>query len=218
MKVPVSAQDWTTKLDGLLLPGLNITIMHLGRGGVMANGTLDAYNRGRVEQTLDVARGVASLRPHAKVRIIWTGGHNRQQDRSGTQRVASEGGAALQYASTLVKVSDRFTMLAEVNSTSTVENATASAGLVPSGGVIIVVTDPLHYVAGKVQFIMRQTFPKHRVVFVELPSSPPGTTWMSGAKHLVSTVITVAGMTGVARGDVAGIQRRQVWLQDHTGH
>jgi hypothetical protein len=207
-------------LDGQLPPHLDITIMHLGRGGVKEDGALDAYNKGRVEWTLDIARAIANLRPHAEIKILWTGGCNRKQDRAGAERPASEGGAALQYANTLIKADDRFVMLAEQISTSTVENATASAGagLVPDDSAIVVVTDPLHYMARKIQFIMRLVFPRHKLTYVELPSSPPDTTWKSVAKHLVSTFITTAGMIGVTRGDAPGIQRRQVWLQDHTGH
>jgi len=61
-------------------------------------------------------------------------------------------------------------------------------------------------------------FPYHRVVFVELPTSPPGTNWKKTLTHLVSTFVTVAGMVGVTRGDSVGIQQRQNRLQSITGH
>jgi hypothetical protein len=207
-----------TDLDTQLPPGFNITIMHLGRGGVEEDGTLDPYNRDRVERTLDVARAVATLRPSAYIRILWTGGCNRQLDRSGTQRPASEGGAALRYATTLIQADDRFAMQSEENSTSTVENVTAYRKYASQGSDIVVVSDPLHYLARKIQFILWLVFPGRRTVFVELPSSSPDTNWKSRVKHLVSTFITVVGMIGITRGDAVGIQRRQVWLQDHTGH
>ena len=210
--------NWKTGLDRQVPPGTNITVMHLGRGGVTARGTLDSYNQERVFQTLEVASDIQSLRPRAEVQIVWTGGHNRQQDRSGAQRPASEAGAANQHALTMVTVDDKLTMVTEENSTSTVENATRSTELVADSGVIVVVTDPLHYLARKVQFIMWLAFPQHRLVFVEVVASPPGTNWKSKVKHLISTFVTVVGMAGVTRGDSAGIQRRQNRLQRLTGH
>lgn len=210
--------NFKTRLASQIPPGTNITVMHLGRGGVTTKGTLDSYNQERVFQTLEVATEINKLRPRAKVQIVWTGGHNRKQDRSGAQRPASEAGAANQHALTMVTEEDNFTMVTEKNSTSTVENATRSAELVADSGVIVVVTDRLHYLARKVQFIMWLAFPQHRVVFVEVVESPPGTNWKSKAKHLISTFVTVVGMAGVTRGDSVGIQRRQNRLQRLTGH
>jgi hypothetical protein len=209
--------NWTTGLNVNILPDTNVTIMHLGRGGVMEDGTLDLYNTQRVLQTVVVASVIVDLRPPvSRIQILWTGGHNRKADRSGAQRPASEAGAAYQYAAKVTD--DSLTMLTEEDSTSTVENATRSAGLVPDGDVIVVVTDPLHYLAWKVQFIMWLAFPGHRLIFVELPAAPPDTNWKSKVKHLVSTFITVTGMIGVTRGDAAAIQRRQNQLQRLTGH
>lgn len=210
--------NFKTRLASQIPPGTNITVMHLGRGGVTANGTLDSYNQDRVFQTLEVASEIGQIRPHAEVQIAWTGGCNRVEDRSGTQRPASEAGAANQHALTMVTVDDNVTMVTEENSTSTVENATRSTKLVANSGVIVVVTDRLHYFARKVQFIMWLAFPQHRLVFVEVVASPPGTNGKSIAKHLISTFVTVVGMAGVTRGDSAGIQRRQNRLQRLTGH
>lgn len=210
--------NWKASLANQILPATNIVVMHLGRGGVMEDGTLDPYNTGRVLQTLEVASDIEDLQPSARVQILWTGGCNRKQDRSGTRRPASEGRAAIQCARPLVGKDDNFTMLTEENSTSTVENATRSSELVANSDVIVVVTDPLHYVARKIQFIMWLVFPYHRVVFVELPTNPPGTSWKNVAVHLVSTFITVAGMAGVTRGDSVGVQQRQNRLQRLTGH
>lgn len=210
--------NWKTGLNVHILPGKNVTIMHLGRGGVMEDGTLDFYNTDRVLQTVAIASDIADLRPPvSRLQILWTGGHNRKADRSGAQRPASEAEAAYQYAGKVV-IDDALTMLTEEDSTSTVENATRSTKIVPDGDVIVVVTDPLHYLAWKVQFIMWLTFPRHRLIFVELPSAPPDTNWKSKAKHLVSTFITVTGMIGVNRGNAAAIQRRQNQLQRLTGH
>lgn len=218
MKVRYARSRWSGRLDDTLPPSGDITIFHLGRGGVGEDGTLDPYNRARVERTLAVARVVALVRPNANIRIIWTGGCNRKQDRSGTSRATSEGTAALAYACALFHASDHFTMLAEENSTSTVENATASAELVPEDDTVLVVTDPLHYVARKVQFIFWLTYPRHRRLYVQLPASPPGTNAKSILVHLISTCTTVLGMFRVTRGDTAGIQRRQVVLQRYTRH
>lgn len=205
------------KLDAQLPPNRNVTVVHLGRGGVQEDGTLDAYNKGRVEQTLRVVSAITSLRPRAKVQVIWTGGHNRKLDRSDTKPSTSEGDAALRHATELVGP-DSYTMLSEAKSTSTVENATACAALIPADDTIVVVTDPLHYVSWKVQFIFWLTYPGRRIVFVELSLSPPGTTHKKVAVHLVSTFITMAGMIGVRRGNPAAIQHRQVRLQKYTGH
>jgi hypothetical protein len=206
-----------TKLDALLPPNADVTIIHLGRGGVEEDGTLDSYNRRRVEQTVSLASKVATIRPGVDTQIIWTGGCNREQDRCGVQLPASEGGAALRYASTLT---NGYAMTAEEDSTSTVENATAAARLVLDNSVIIVVTDRLHYVARKVQLIFWLVFPQHRRVFVELSSVPPGTGPMKIVTHLASTVATAIGMfvLGAKRGDSDGIQRCQVKLQRITGH
>ena len=199
-------------------PGTNVTVMHLGRGGVMEDGTLDDYNQERVFQALEVATDINKLRPHATVQLVWTGGCNREEDRSGAERPASEAEAANRHALTMYTEDDSFKMVTETNSTSTVENATRSAELVEDSGVIVVVTDRLHYVARKVQFIMWLAFPQHRLVFVQVVASPPGTNWKSVAKHLVSTFVTVVGMTGVRRGNPKSIQNRQNLLQRLTGH
>lgn len=218
MRVHCGSSFWSTGLDAKLPHSGNITIFHLGRGGVDEDGTLDDYNRNRVEWTLTVARVTALLRPEANIQIVWTGGCNRKQDRSGASRATSEGRAALVHACTLIGRNDRFTMLAEENSTSTVENATASAKLVPEGDTVLVVTDPLHYLMQKAQFIFWLVYPRHQRIYVQLPASPPGTNSKKIATHLVSTYITVYGMSFVTRGDAAGIQRRQVLLQKYTGH
>ena len=212
------ARSLSSRLDAVLPPSGNVTVFHLGRGGVNADGTLDDYNSVRVERTLAVARVVTRLRPEAHVQVIWAGGCNRKQDRSGTSRETSEGRAALVYACGLIHGNDHFTMQAEENSTSTVENATASAKLVRKGDTILVVTDPLHYVARKVQFIFWLMFPRHRRLYIQLPASPPGTNIKSVVMHLVSTYITTLGMSFVTRGDADDIQRRQVQLQKLTGH
>ena len=210
-----NSRNWKTDLAGQIPPGITVTVMHLGRGGVMADGTLDTYNKGRVLETLAVATDIQGIRPQNELRILWTGGCNREQDRSGAELPASEAGAAEQYAQTMQR---GFTMLTEGDSTSTVENATRSKELVADSDVIVVVTDRLHYLARKVQFIMWLAFPQHKVVFVELHKMPPGTNWKKVATHLVSTLITTVGMIGVATGDAAGIQRRQNRLQSLTGH
>jgi|GEM_PF-1802161 hypothetical protein len=209
---------WSHKLDAKLPPSGNITVLHLGRGGVTEDGTLDTYNRERVVQTLAMVQTITLLRPGATVQVIWTGGHNRKQDRANTHRPASEGGAALQYARTLLNRSNRFAMSAEEESTSTVENATAAAELVPKDGVVVVATDSLHYMMRKVQFIFWLAYPRHRRIYIELPASPPDTNWKKLATHLVSTCTTILGMLLVSRGDTAAIQRRQVSLQKYTGH
>jgi hypothetical protein len=212
------SSNFKTNLARQIPPGTAITVMHLGRGGVTEEGTLDSYNKDRVFQTLEVASLVNKLRPRAKLQVIWTGGCNRQEDRADTKRPASEAGAANQHALTMIEEDETYTMVTEEDSTSTVENATRSAELVADSGVIVIVTDPLHYLARKVQFIMKLVFPQHRLVFVEVVESPPGTDWKSKVKHLISTLVTVVGMAGVTRGDAAGIQRRQNLLQRLTGH
>lgn len=218
MKVRYKGSRWSSKLDAELPQSGNVTIFHLGRGGVEEDGTLNAYNRNRVEQTLAAARVVALLRPYANIQIIWTGGCNRQQDRTGAPRLASEGGAALLYARTLITARDRFTMLVEENSTSTVENATASAKLVRENDTILVVTDPPHYKMRKIQFIFWLMYPMHERTYLQLPTSPPGTNIVKAVVHVVSTCTTVLGMIFVKRGNARSIQHRQALLQKYTGH
>lgn len=218
MKVRFADRFRSSKLDAELPHGGYISIFHLGRGGVNADGTLDAYNRTRVERTLGLASVVAVLRPDANIQIVWTGGCNRKQDRASIARPTSEGEAALRHARTLIRPEDRFTMVAEESSTSTVENATASALLVSDNDTILVVTDPLHYLMRKVQFIFWLVFPKHERIYIQLPTSPPGTNIVKIATHLISTCTTVLGMSFVKRGNARSIQRRQVLLQKYTGH
>lgn len=202
-------------LNSQLPPDKNITVMHLGRGGVLPNCMLDDYNQKRVLRTLGVALNVQAARRHAEIQILWTGGHNRQLDRAGTE-LPAEAKAARRYART--KIDDRFTQLTEENSTSTVENATRSVELIPEDHVIVVVTDKLHYLTWKVQFIFWLVFPSQKVVFIKLSDSPPGTTWKNVAIHLVSTVVTVVGMAGVPRGNAAKVRDRQKLLERLTGH
>lgn len=218
MKVRSAGSSWSSKLDAQLSQSGNVSIFHLGRGGVNDDGTLDPYNRARVERTLAVARAVAMLRPHANIQIIWTGGCNRKQDRTGTAGPISEGRAALLHACTQIRQYDHFTMMTEENSTSTVENATASAKFVRQGDTIIVVTDRLHYLLRKIQFIFWLMYPAHERVYVQLPSSPPGTNVMKVVTHLISTCTTVLGMVFVKRGNAKSVQSRQVFLQRYTGH
>lgn len=218
LKVRYASLSWLSKLGAQLLSSEgNVTILHLGRGGIH-DGKLDDYNRMRVIQTLAIARAVALLRPNAAVQIIWSGGCNRQQDRTGTPLLVTEAGAALKYAEPLLRECDRFTMAAEEHSTSTVENATESAKIVSSNDAIVVVTDPLHYWLWKVQLIAWLVYPHHRRIYVELPTSPPDTNWKKIAVHAVSTCTTVIGMTFVRRGDAVAIQRRQRLLQKWTRH
>lgn len=212
--LPFDSTNFKTILDAQILPNTDVIVMHLGRGGV-ESGVLDSYNKGRVLQVLDVASTIKAIRPRATVRILWTGGHNRQQDRTGNTPPVSEAEAARDYAA-IMRADDE--MLVENRSTSTVENATRSHEMVAADDTLVVVTDKLHFVAGKVRFIFWLTYPRRRVVFVKLSKNPPGTNWLSRCKHLVSTVITMVGMTGVRRGDPKGIQDRQNRLQRVTGH
>lgn len=211
--LPFDSTSFKTVLDARIPPNTDVVVMHLGRGGV-ESGALDSYNKGRVLQVLDVASTIKTIRPRATVRTLWTGGHNRQQDRTGNTPPVSEAQAAHDYAATLTDDE----MLVEDRSTSTVENATRSRELVAADDTIVVVTDKLHFVAGKVPFIFWLTYPHHRVVFVKLPKNPPGTNWLSRCKHLVSTAVTLVGMIGVRRGSPASIQKRQNKLQTITGH
>jgi hypothetical protein len=211
--LPSDSPFLKTQLSKLIPLDTNVVVMHLGRGGV-ENGVLDPYNQGRVHQTLNVMASIETIRPRATVRILWTGGHNRQQDRTGNTPPISEARAAHDYAATLIDDE----MLVEDQSTSTVENATRSREMVAADDTLVVVTDKLHYLARKVQFIFWLTYPRHRVVFVMLPKNPPGTDWLSRCKHLVSTITTVVGMVNVRRGDPDSIQKRQNRLQSITGH
>lgn len=210
-----NTEELDTKAIAAILSSDAATFLHLGRGGVQEDGTLDNYNKARVEQTVSLVRGLMMRFSHIPIRVIWSGGHNRAQDRSGIERTNSEGGAALAHATL---IDSRITMQAEEESTSTVENATASVALVPDGDTIVVVTDPLHYRFWKVQFIMWLTFPCRKIVYVKLPELPPNTTKKSVAKHFVSTFITVVGMIGTKRGDANAIQRRQRLLQQLLRH
>lgn len=214
----IDSPNLKTRLSKHIPPATDITIIHLGRGGVTKEGTLDIYNKGRVLQTVSLAAVIEGIRPRAQVSILWTGGCNREQDRAGDKRPATEAGAALNYAYSLIGENDTVVMGIEERSTSTVENATRATALVSEFNTIVVVTDKLHYLAHKVQFIFWLAFPRRRVVFVTLPKSPPGTNAKTVAVHLVSTFITMLGMIGVHRGNADSIQRRQERLQQITGH
>ena len=59
-----------------------VTLVHLGRGGVEKDGTLNPYNQYRVGAVLRIARQLNKYFPKLRVTIIWTGKCNRAQDRS----------------------------------------------------------------------------------------------------------------------------------------
>jgi len=216
--LPFDSPNLKASLAAQIPPATNVVVMHLGRGGVTEEGTLDIYNRGRVLQVLNVVAMIEDIRPRATVRTLWTGGCNREQDRTGDKPPVSEAEAAFNYARERFDEDSVFDMLTESLSTSTVENATRSREMVAAQDTIVVVTDSLHYLARKTQFIFWLTYPRHRVVFVKLPKPPPGTNWLGRCKHLASTAVTVVGMIGVRRGDPDSIQERQNQLQTLTGH
>lgn len=198
-------------------PSEPILLVHLGRGGVQQNGELDAYNRRRVENVIALARALQAKFPERDIAALFTGRCNRKQDRLRVELPATEADAALEYAQTLCKLGDRFVLGAERRSTSTMENAINTARSAMDNGILVILTDPLHYLGGKVTFIMRLVFPQRRIIFVELPDRLK-VTFPDMAKQLLSAVITRIGMIGVARGDLNGIKQRQIDLQEGLRH
>lgn len=195
-----------------LQPDEPILLIHFGRGGIKEKGMLDAYNRQRVEKTIVLTRALQQAFPERDVAVLFTGRCNRRQARMNVHLPVTEADAALHYALELYRPGDQFSLGAEKRSTSTVENAIYTAWNVMNPGTIVALTDPLHYLGGRVAFIMRLVFPRRRILFVALPDRLKITA-KDVVNQLVSAVITRVGMIGVAQGDLHAIYHRQQRLQ-----
>ena len=189
-----------------------VTLIHLGRGGVQKDGTLDPYNQYRIRKVLHIARQLNERFPDLHVTIILTGKCNRAQDRSSVPLPATEAGAAMAYAKTLHKPGDMFVVETEEISTSTVGNGLCVARQFHLRGPLVILTDPLHYLGGRVEHIMQLIFPHRKLVFVELPGRQDVTRKEMGI-HLASTVVTRLCMLAVVKGDLWAIERRQKFAQ-----
>ena len=189
-----------------------VTLMHLGRGGVQKDGTLDRYNQCRVEEVIRIARRLSDRFSDLDVEVIFTGKCNRAQHLSGVKLPATEAGAALTHAKSLHKSGDKFTVATEDESTSTVENAIFTARAFSIRGPLVVMTDPLHFRGGKVESIMKKVFPLRSLMFVELPDRLDNAR-KEVRNQLISAIATRIGMAFVSRGDLVAIERRQRWLE-----
>lgn len=189
-----------------------VTLVHLGRGGVQGDGSLDGYNQLRVNEVLSTARKLKARRPGLSIRIIWAGRCNRKQHLSGMTLPATEAGAALAYAKTQLEPGDTFTMEVEDSSTSTVENALFIAREFSIWGPLVVLTDPLHYRGGKVEFILKKVFPRRQIMFVELPDRQD-ITRKEVLNQLISAVATRIGIFFARKGDLIAIERSQRRLE-----
>ncbi len=185
----------------------SVTILALGRG-VQPDGSLTDYVKGRVAQTLQIARGLQYR--GVIVQIIWTGGASRDQTASGTVMARSEAEAMLEHAQTLAQSGDNFTQAIEKHSITTVENFANSKPAI-TGVLVIVVTDELHYRWKRVQIIAWLVLPHRPVKFLTIESDTFG--WKGRFAQFLSTVVLLLAMAGVRRGDPLAIMRRQHMLE-----
>ena len=185
----------------------SITILALGRG-VQPDGTLSDYVKGRVAETLAIARDLQSR--GMMVQIIWTGGASRDQTASGIHMARSEAEAMLEHALSLAEKGDGFTQNIETQSITTVENFCNSKPAI-TGDLIVVVTDELHYRWGRVETIAKLVLPNLPVKFVTIKADVFGL--KQRLTQFASTIVLHVAMIAVRRGDPLAVMHRQRLLE-----
>jgi hypothetical protein len=191
-----------------LLRGKKVAVLALGRG-VDENGELYEYTKERVTQTVRIVEEVAKY--CESVTVVWTGGHSIAQVLSDSVPHRSEGEAMHDYA-LQYPIPTNVVYKTETSSRSTVENMTNSSTFVTESEILIVVSDRLHFLGGRIRLLMWLTFPAKQALLVAV-SSDPSTSWKSYVIHFSTFFLTAFFMIGVPRGNIRGINHRQSALE-----
>jgi hypothetical protein len=194
------------------LPHIDALLI-LGRG-VDEQGALSETGQERVQAAAWLG---AVLAPELRV-IVASGARSWKQTADGII-TPSEGGTMLQdltttFETTYGGVPDGLELQAEEASTSTVENFVNSSPLLnlQKGERLGVLSDPLHFMFYRPQYLGRLTLPDTCIVPLELPAHKTPTL-PETTEELVSTIAARILMAGVKKGNHDSIMRQQRRLQ-----
>lgn len=182
-------------------------LLVLGRG-IDAGGELSQSGRDRVPFAIEVAR-----RLFPKV-VVFSGGRSWVQARDGVQP-PSEGGASLdlanEYLASHPLTGVRFTK--EETSESTAANMANSKNLLglPRGGTLGIVSDELHFLHGRPQYLAGKVFPRAKIFPIILPMEY---TPAEARTEQLTTLVTRMLLLGIRPGDTDAIMQRQHRLED----